>query len=210
MYDSKLFTMAYIYKISNSVNDKVYIGQTTYSLHDRFLDHKSRTGLGLVKSALYKAITKYGFDKFRIDSIVEGGFSKEELDALEIKYIKELGSLCPNGYNMLEGGRSPRIPEDIREKIRASTKGRVLCNPAKVSASVKKLWEDPEYRARQTKQRHEKRGSYRKGITRPNKRCKVNIKLLYSMKDEGKSVDFLANYFNVSTSTIWRRLYERF
>lgn len=197
--------MGCIYKITNSVNDKVYIGQTKGSLKVRFNDHKSRAGLGLVNSALYKAITKYGFDKFRIDSIIEGDFSKEELDALEIKYIKELGSLCPNGYNMLEGGNSPRMPDNIREKIRASTKGRVLCNPAKVSASVEKLWGDPEYRAMQTKQRHEKRGPYRKGIKKPL-RVSIPDEEIRRLHKEGVTINKLSKMFNVAYDTIERRI----
>lgn len=91
--------MGYIYKIINDINNKVYIGQTRLTLAERWRSHKyySKTE----NYPLYKAIRKYGIDKFHMIVIEE--CSDELLDEREIYWIEKYGSFG-KGYNATKGG----------------------------------------------------------------------------------------------------------
>ena len=74
-----------LYKITNDINDKIYIGQTTETLEKRFSRH---CGYQLEDGTYFhKAIKKYGKDHFQIHLIAEV-VSQEELDHIEIEYIR--------------------------------------------------------------------------------------------------------------------------
>lgn len=64
--------MAYIYKITNKINGKVYIGKTLNSIQKRWREHlidsKKRR---CEKRPLYSAINKYGEENFEIEQIEE-------------------------------------------------------------------------------------------------------------------------------------------
>lgn len=96
--------MGYIYKITNKINNKVYIGQTRRTVAERYDRH-----LYLAKQhenrRLYDAMNHYGYDNFIVEEIVEA--SDEQLNELEIFYIKQYNSIDPAfGYNMTGGGDS--------------------------------------------------------------------------------------------------------
>ena len=90
--------MGLIYKITNLINDKVYIGQTTRKPSFRVAEHKCK------KSLIGEAINKFGADNFKI-SIIDHAHSKEELDNKEIFWIEFYDSTNPKkGYNISFGG----------------------------------------------------------------------------------------------------------
>lgn len=92
-----------IYIIRNTVNDKVYIGQTTMSINERFYAHKKpSTHKARRTYKLYNAMAKYGVDKFYIEPLEEN-VPIEKLDEKEIEYISKFGSF-ENGYNSTKGG----------------------------------------------------------------------------------------------------------
>ena len=70
-----------VYSITNSVNGKMYIGQTIQPLKNRMHQHlyKARKGKML---PLYSSIRKYGWDNFKCE-IIGYAKSKEELDDME-------------------------------------------------------------------------------------------------------------------------------
>lgn len=93
--------MVGIYKITNQVNGKVYIGQSV-NIKRRWIEHKSNANIGK-KSALYDDIRKFGFEKFTLDIIEE--CEKEELNEREIYWIAFYSSNNPEvGYNKNKGG----------------------------------------------------------------------------------------------------------
>lgn len=104
--------MGYIYKIVNIENDKVYIGLTANTIKWRWQKHlqESRTTSNKI---LYKAIRKYGEEKFSIEQLEE--VDNEELEDREIYWIKYYDSMIPNGYNMTFGGEHGTFYD--REKI---------------------------------------------------------------------------------------------
>lgn len=92
-----------IYVIKNTVNDKVYVGQTTMTVHERFAVHmKPSTQKQKSSYKLYNAIAKYGTDKFYVETL-ESGIPIEQLDKKEIEYIYRFDSFR-NGYNSTKGG----------------------------------------------------------------------------------------------------------
>ena len=86
-----------IYCLTNLINGKKYVGQTTRTIEERFREHAK------TDSFIGKAIRKYGRKNFKIEEL-EKCYSEEELNAAEIKWIKELDCKAPNGYNLTGGG----------------------------------------------------------------------------------------------------------
>ena len=97
-----------IYKWTNKINNKSYIGQSIH-IEQRKRQHiasayypKSNT----YNSLFHMAIRKYGLDNFDFEILTI--CKVEELDTLEKMYIKKFNSLMPNGYNMTPGGENAR------------------------------------------------------------------------------------------------------
>ena len=62
--------MAYIYQITNDINDKVYVGKTETSLEQRFKEHcKDSQTERCENRPLYRAMKKYGIEHFSISLI---------------------------------------------------------------------------------------------------------------------------------------------
>lgn len=92
-----------IYKITNTVNGKIYVGQTIRTVKERFRNHCNKVGC----TYLHNAIKKYGKENFIIEVIEEAPI--EKLDEREIFWIKTLKSTWKDGgYNIYEGGTSGR------------------------------------------------------------------------------------------------------
>lgn len=104
-----------IYRITNIVNDKVYVGQTIRTLKERWKQHRSQAKHGSTY-AIHSAIRKYGEDNFEIE-IIDTASNREELDAKEIYWIEFYNSMTPNGYNLCEGGRSHRMTPETHAKV---------------------------------------------------------------------------------------------
>lgn len=111
-----------IYKITNLINEKVYIGQThcDRGFYGRY-EHSGNSDIERVykyhkglkdkvknynKHLLY-SIEKYGFENFNVEKEFDVAYSQEELDELEIKYIAQFDSF-KNGYNNNAGGGGNR------------------------------------------------------------------------------------------------------
>ena len=92
--------MGSIYKIINSENNKIYIGQTINSLDVRWKQHQNAARRG-EKYKLYQAMRKYGIDNFSIQKIEE--VPDEKLNEREQYWIEHYGSF-QNGYNSTLGG----------------------------------------------------------------------------------------------------------
>lgn len=82
-----------IYIIRNTVNDKVYVGQTHVSIKLRFQNHLSAARRGL-DYTIGKAIRKYGEDKFYVELLEE--CLVEELNEREQYWISFLGQQTIN------------------------------------------------------------------------------------------------------------------
>lgn len=94
--------MGYIYKITNKVNNKIYIGQTTTSIKTRMSKHYNRAKTGINLTGIDAAIQKYGKNNFEVEKIIE--CPNEDLNAQEQYYINKYDSFN-NGYNLTIGGQ---------------------------------------------------------------------------------------------------------
>lgn len=113
-----------IYKFTNKLNNKTYIGQSR-CIERRYIQHV------FCKNPVYeldRAIKLYGIDNFDY-SIIET-FSSENLDEVnewmdktEEFYIKKYNSLSPNGYNLLSNRNHPEFSEITRKRISEACKG---------------------------------------------------------------------------------------
>ena len=103
--------MGYIYKITNKINGKVYIGQTSRSIQKRWEQHvyESYMPIEPYKSLLHRAIKKYGEESF---SVIELENCKDEdLNDREIYWIDYYKSY-DDGYNLDRGGGGWRKCDD--------------------------------------------------------------------------------------------------
>jgi len=91
--------VAHLYKITNTINDMVYIG-VTKNPHHRMIAHACFTTP--TKSIIKNAIKKYGRDKFHLQVLLTS--TQEYCYDMERKAIEAYNTLKPNGYNICTGG----------------------------------------------------------------------------------------------------------
>ena len=118
----------FIYMILNTVNNKIYIGQTIQlNVKNRWKKHFSQLRRGVHgNNHLQLSWNKYGEKSFSFE-IIEKVNSIEELDRLEIHYIQYYDSMNKsNGYNKQSGGHLNRsVSEETRKKLSDYNTGRV-------------------------------------------------------------------------------------
>lgn len=129
MADSDSKPYGVVYCITQKSTGRVYIGQTIQSVKDRWVSHKSN-GYCVV---LHRSIKKYGENDFQIE-VIDRADSKEELDALEAFYIALCGSTNRAlGFNLRHGGSFGKHSIESKQKM---------------SVSVRKAYENPEFKAK--------------------------------------------------------------
>lgn len=123
-----------VYKITNIINSKIYVGITTKELRFRISTYKSMCkNKKDNKHRIVMAMKKYGFDNFIFDILCICD-TKEELKIKEIEYIKHFSSCDPQiGYNVSLGGYLPS--EETLRKISYSLKGKYLSKEHKEKIS---------------------------------------------------------------------------
>jgi group I intron endonuclease len=109
-----------IYKITNKINGKIYIGATKKGVQWRWSLHiKDAIKKPIMK--ISKAIAKYGKDNFYVD-IIDCCHDLDNMNEQEKYWIKEFNS-CETGYNSSLGGNNQGpISDEIREKIKTKQK----------------------------------------------------------------------------------------
>jgi len=115
------------YKITNTVNNKLYFGITKCDLKKRWAEHKSKSKSG--KSHLNVSIRKYGIEKFAIEKLKDFETESEMYD-FEISIIKQYKTNNPVfGYNNSIGGevssKGKKLSEDTKLKLSIYQKNRI-------------------------------------------------------------------------------------
>lgn len=114
-----------VYKITNIINNKIYIGQTQ-DYKNRWSRHKSDARLGKKHNYhLYNSMRKYGINNFVFEIIAQTKYV-EEIDKLEINLIEQYKSTNKDiGYNNSPGGQTNKlVSTETRQKLSRSLKGR--------------------------------------------------------------------------------------
>lgn len=100
----------FIYIIKNTINNKVYIGQTRTSVNQRWSEHLRHAKYG--DQVINRAMRKYGVDKFYIETLEICDI--KVLDEREMYYIDLYNSTDKSkGYNVSLGGNTPKFKRKV-------------------------------------------------------------------------------------------------
>lgn len=108
--------MGFIYKVTNNINGKVYIGQSIFEIHKRFKEHLSDSNKPSNSSRpFYNAINKYGKENFSIELIeeVDNDYLNDREKFWILKYRSYIGFDDCQGYNATLGGDS-KLTKDYK------------------------------------------------------------------------------------------------
>ena len=161
--------MYYIYRITNLINGKTYIGQHKYKdLNDDYM------GSG---KHLKRAQKKYGIENFRKEILIFNVSKKEHIDLLEKTFISsEREKVGPeNCYNITDGGegRSGPMSEEAKKKISEARKGKKLSEEARKKISEahkgKKLSEEARKKVSEANKGKKLSEETRKKLSEANK-----------------------------------------
>lgn len=119
-----------IYKITNIIKDKPYIGQSK-NIKKRWEKHRNYTS---GSRAITSALKLYGLDNFTFEIIHR--CIVDDLDKWEIHYIKKYDSLSPNGYNLTTGGRRPVWSKVSRDRLRNAKLGKKASSATRLKMSI--------------------------------------------------------------------------
>lgn len=123
--------MAIVYKITNILNNKCYIGITKKTFRVRYNCRDDWWNAPSINTILKHSVTKYGAEYFKVEIIHETK-NIDELEELEKLYIKQYNSLAPNGFNLTGGGEYNKfVSKETREKLSKSLKGKSPWNKGK-------------------------------------------------------------------------------
>jgi group I intron endonuclease len=200
-----------IYKASNLINGKVYIGQTTTSLKERIYKHIWRAFNRDENIPLYNAIRKYGEENFNW-CLIDQAYSQDELDDKEVFWIDFLNTHISfqKGYNGTFGGSSfgkgekhpnygREVSDETRNKIREShLKNKKLVGKKKSKEARRKQSEsrkgkytkenNPMYGVKMSEESRKKMSDSRKGNTNAVSRAVIQLNLNGEFVAEHRSI----------------------
>lgn len=156
-----------IYMIKNTVNGKIYIGQTVQFLNQRWSKHinaKKNTYLAF-------ALDKYGRDKFTIEQI-DTAQTLDELNQKEQYWISFYNSTDREiGYNIKAGGENHLLAEETKIKIGLANSGK------KASVETRKKQSEARKGKKLSKETCQKMSESKKGhIVSEETRSKIGQK----------------------------------
>jgi group I intron endonuclease len=112
-----------IYKATNKINGKIYIGLTKNDLKERIRTHKCAAKFD--DTYFHKAILKYGIDGF-VWEIIDTAKTLKELSLKEQYYIKQYNTINSNkGYNLTTGGEIGYVfSQESKDKMSKAKKNK--------------------------------------------------------------------------------------
>lgn len=129
-----------VYKITNKITGKVYIGITNQGAGARYRHHWYEARIG-EPAPIHRSMAKYGEENFTLE-IIDFADTYKELKEKEKYWIKQYDSMNRDkGYNLTEGGDGTfgrMHSEETKDKIRQKATGR------KVSEETKKKMSDSQ------------------------------------------------------------------
>ena len=121
----------YIYKVTNLINNKIYIGKTQATIKTRRNSHKTAARKKDKNDYFYihRAMNKYGFENFKIEPIAlcDANFEASKTEKLFIKILKTRDRSI--GYNLTDGGdgaNGVKISDESKKKMSIAKQGMFL------------------------------------------------------------------------------------
>lgn len=114
-----------IYQIKQLSTGRLYVGQTTKALKQRWQAHVWNSRRKIPTTEIAKAIASTGVEDFHVSMLCTCS-SVQDLNIQELRFIQELGSQYPVGFNARMGGNCASFCAETRKKISAKLKGRVF------------------------------------------------------------------------------------
>ena len=170
--------MGYIYKVTNTINGKVYIGQTIRTIPVRWEEHVKYSFSSVqgksYNSILHRAIRKYGADAFTVEEVEQ--CDDEFLSERETYWIRHYDS-TNRGYNVFLGAKGYHKCRD-EDILCEWNKGKPIKEIAKViplhPETISKKLQKYGITHQDIKERSQKLRVYPRGIENPNS-CKNPI-----------------------------------
>ena len=156
-----------VYRITNQVNSKIYIGYTKFTAEERWKEH---VGNRNVKNYhLSCAIRKYGADSFDVETLWQSRSSEAAKETEKLLIAEYKSHLRDVGYNLTMGGEGEIKTLEVKKKIAASLIGKK--------------------RSRETK---ELQSSLKKGLVYQEE----NLRLMLELKEKGLSYPEISRHFS--------------
>ena len=207
--------MYLIYKHTNMINGKIYIGKTNQEPEVRY----GSNGNGYRACPhFYNAIKKYGWENFKHEILLDG-LTEEEASEKEIEFISQYDSCNPDiGYNIRRGGdgfnsidsKKLWANDDYRKRITEKNKAH-WANPQykeKASNLMRIAWKDPDKRKRRShaaKERWADEEFHKKTRERVLEACKTSVQCVETEEVFDAIVDACKKY-NIHHSNIIRSI----
>ena len=226
--------MGYIYRITNTIDGKRYIGQSKCNdIETRWKQHK-KVDRHCIGPYLFNAYKKHGIERFKFEIICI--CFDDNCDKYEKEYILKYNTIVPNGYNIKMGHTFSKHTEDskelIRQKLReryktdeimrnnlkSNRKGAKLSEEQKEKLRIirKKYWEDmtdEKYKeiCEKRKENYKKRDSIPSGriVSKPQEKRVGKFDLSGNLIEEYPSVMIAAEKVGLHHVTIRRVCHER-
>ena len=134
-----------IYKFTNKINNKVYIGKAN-NLEERYKSHRrnhDNDNLQDYNTKFYRALRKYGFENFNYE-ILESNicWTAEVLNQKEVEYIaKYRATEDEYGYNIQKGGLNTTVPRKLSEKQVLEIKNKLVTSTLTMQQIAKEYGE---------------------------------------------------------------------
>ena len=145
------YSVGYVYVVTNTINGKQYVGQTTWTVAGRWRQHVShamsnKSGCRM----LSRAIRKYGKEAFAVEHRQFNNITKDALDDHERDAISNLKTIVPQGYNLQYGWSGGRLHAETKILLSAKLAGHFVSEEcrAKLSAAMTGRTASPETRAK--------------------------------------------------------------
>lgn len=126
-----------IYKVTNLINGKCYIGKTIYSLQHRMKEHLYHINQS-TSPCFYNALKKHGCENFEWE-VLEKCEDEKELNEMEYHFIVQYESCYKeNGYNLSFGGEGNsgyKFTEEQRVRLSNAHKGKIFTEEHKRNLS---------------------------------------------------------------------------
>lgn len=199
-----------IYKITNLIDGKIYVGQTV-NYRKRKNTHLASLKRGKHhNSHLQRAFNKYGESSFEIELIKECKIS--ELDSLEKEYIEKLNCLSGcNGYNLMDGGQKFRnFTPEVRRKMSLAGKGRVFTEEHKKRISEAQKGRSITIASIQKANKTKKIRRVHCGEKNPNALISNEVaKQIIVELLNNETVSDISEKYQVSSDTVYNLMYNR-